>query len=335
MESTPSSSSAPLVTEAQRLIFRFLEHSEIAKNKSKKTIENYHHYLQRFSDFLEADGGERSGRFPAGLSLDDIHRYQLHLNRWEDKNGEGLSVKTQDYHLIALRAFLKYLVRQDIPTLAPEKIELKKIPERIVEFLTREEVERLFESVSIGRESAGGKRGEQQERAVLRDRAMLETLYSTGLRVSELVSLNRSQVDLTRKEFTVRGKGRKARIVFLSDRCVGYIQAYLAKRTDNWEPLFISFARNRDDVELGLGEKRRLTAYSVQDLARRTGRLAGIGKKVTPHLLRHSFATELLHNGADIRSVQEMLGHASITTTQIYTHSTNERLREVHRKFHQ
>ncbi|QQR54609.1 tyrosine-type recombinase/integrase [Candidatus Peregrinibacteria bacterium] len=317
-------------SELQRLIARFLEHLEVAENKSKKTIENYHHYLQRFVDF----SGEDAGRFPADLRLDDVRHYQVFLNRFEDARGRSLSVKTQDYHLIALRAFLKYLVKQDIPTLAPEKIDLKRIPERVVDFLTRDEVERLFAAVGVGRESADGRRGQLQDLAVLRDRAMLETLYSTGLRVSELVSLNRSQVDLQRMEFTVRGKGRKARLVFLSERCVEYLKTYLSKRSDNWEPLFISFGRNREDQELGLGEKRRLTACSVQDMARRTGRLAGIGKRVTPHLLRHSFATELLHNGADIRSVQEMLGHASITTTQIYTHSTNERLKEVHRKFH-
>lgn len=319
------------MNELQRLISRFLEHLEVAKNKSLKTIENYHHYLQRFADFL----GEDAGRFPAGLTLDDVHRYQVHLNRFVDERGHGLSVKTQNYHLIALRAFLKYLVKMDVPCLAPEKIDLKRIPERIVDFLTREEVERLFETVGLGRESASGRRGELQAVAVARDRAILETLYSTGLRVSELVSLNRSQVDVERGEFTVRGKGRKPRLVFLSERCTGYLKSYLAKRSDHWEPLFISVGRRREGEELGLGEKRRLTAYSVEEMVRRTGRLAGIGKKVTPHVLRHSFATTLLHNGADIRSVQEMLGHASITTTQIYTHSTNERLREVHRKFHE
>ena len=176
-------------------ISRFLEHLEVAENKSKKTIENYHHYLQRFAEFL----GEDAGRFPSGLTLDDVRHYQLFLNRFEDAAGRGLSVKTQDYHLIALRAFLKYLVRQDVETLAPEKIDLKKIPERVVDFLSRDEVERLFDAVSVGRESATGRRGELQELAVLRDRAMLETLYSTGLRVPELVSLNRSQVDLERR----------------------------------------------------------------------------------------------------------------------------------------
>lgn len=311
------------LTSLQRFITRFLEHLEIAKNKSRKTIENYHHYLQRFTEFY----GERS---ISELSLNDVHAYQLFLNRYLDKHEHGLGVKTQNYHLIALRAFLKYLVRIDVPSLPPEKIDLKKIPERIVDFLTREELERLFDAVTLGYESGG----ELQEKIAARNRAMLETLYSTGLRVSELISLNRSQVDLERREFTVRGKGQKPRIIFLSERCVNYLRSYLAKRADNWEPLFISFSRNRMDENLNLGEKRRLTAYTTQEVVRRAAKLAGLGKKVTPHILRHSFATELLHNGADIRSVQEMLGHSSITTTQIYTHSTNERLREVHEKFH-
>ena len=305
----------PEVTTLQRQITRFLEHLEVGKNKSHKTIENYHHYLQRFAEFYE-------GRDLAALSLDEVHSYQLFLNRYVDRRDHGLGVKTQNYHLIALRAFLKYLARNDIPSLSPEKVDLKKVPERIVDFLTREEVERLFEVIAL------------EKKAGPRNRAMMETLYSTGLRVSELVSLNRSQVDLERREFTVRGKGKKPRIVFLSERCVKWLRLYLSERADNWEPVFISFSRNRSDEELGLGEKKRLTACTVEEVVRQAGRLAGIGKRVTPHLLRHSFATDLLHNGADIRSVQEMLGHSSITTTQIYTHSTNERLREVHEKFH-
>ncbi|MEK9159858.1 MAG: site-specific tyrosine recombinase/integron integrase [Patescibacteria group bacterium] len=303
------------VTTLQRQITRFLEHLEVGKNKSHKTIENYHHYLQRFAEFYE-------GRDLAALSLDELHSYQLFLNRYVDRRDHGLGVKTQNYHLIALRAFLKYLARNDIASLSPEKVDLKKIPERIVDFLTRDEVERLMEVIQL------------EKKAGPRDRAMLETLYSTGLRVSELVSLNRSQVDLERREFTVRGKGKKPRIVFLSERCVKWLRMYLSERADNWEPVFISFSRNRDDESLGLGERRRLTRCTVEEVVGRAGRLAGIGKRVTPHLLRHSFATDLLHNGADIRSVQEMLGHASITTTQIYTHSTNERLREVHERFH-
>jgi site-specific recombinase XerD len=303
------------VTDLQRLITRFLENLEVGRGKSQKTVQNYHHYLQRWTDFI----GDKE---PGDFTLDDVHNYQLFLNRYKDERERPLGVKTQNYHLIALRAFLKYLVKQDVPTLAPEKIDLKKTPERIVDFLTREEMERLFEVIDIS------------ARTGLRDRAMMETLYSTGLRVSELTSLDRGQVDLKRGEFTVRGKGDKPRIVFLSERCVKWIKLYLAERTDNWEPLFISYGRNRDDDELGLGEKRRLTAYTVQTMVRKASRLAGLSKKVTPHVIRHSFATEMLNNGADIRAIQEMLGHASITTTQIYTHSTNPRLRDVHRRFH-
>jgi site-specific recombinase XerD len=303
------------ITELQRLITRFLENLEVGRNKSRKTIENYHHYLQRFADFV----GDKT---PEKLDLDDIHKYQMFLNRYKDERERPLGVKTQNYHMIALRAFLKYLVKQDIETLAPEKIDLKKVPERIVDSITRDEMDRLFEAIDVSKKTG------------LRDRAILETLYSTGLRVSELTSLNRSQVDLERREFAIRGKGDKPRIVFLSERCVKWIRMYLTDRTDNWEPLFISFGRNRDDEELSLGEKRRLTPYSVQTIVRQAAKIAGLGKKVTPHVIRHSFATELLHNGADIRAVQDMLGHASITTTQIYTHSTNARLREVHEKFH-
>lgn len=303
------------ITELQSLITRFLQNLEVGRGKSVKTVENYHHYLQRFHDFIE-------GKSPSHLSLDDIHNYQMYLNRYKDKHDKKLSSKTQNYHLIALRAFLKYLVKQDIPSLAPEKIDLKKVGERVVDFLTREEMERLFESIDLGK------------RTGYRDRAMLETLYSTGLRVSELVSLNRNQVDLQRREFTVRGKGDKPRIVFLSSRCVEWLEKYLKERTDNWQPLFINMGRRRDDEALTLGEKKRLTSYTVQTVVRKAASLAGLGKKVTPHVIRHSFATELLFNGADIRAVQDMLGHASITTTQIYTHSTNSRLREVHEKFH-
>ncbi len=292
------------------LIVDFLEHAEIAKNQSEKTIENYHHYLHRFLDFA----GDIK---PNAITLKLVQKYQLHLNRLE----ENLSKKTQNYHIIALRAFLKYLIRNDYETLPPEKIELSKTPERTVEFLTREELERLFKSVNLK-----NKKG-------LRDRAILETLYSTGLRVSELRSLNRKQVDLKRREFMVRGKGRKPRIVFISDRCAKWLNEYLKTRTDNHEPLFINYGRTRSGDNISAGEKRRLTDYSIQEIVRGTARHAGLVKRVTPHVLRHSFATELLQNGADIRSVQEMLGHASITTTQIYTHVTNKRLKEIHRKY--
>lgn len=292
----------PLVTE-------FLENAEIVKNQSGKTIENYSHYLKRFSDFT----GDIP---PQKITQALVQKYQLHLNRIGD-----LNKKTQNYHIIALRAFLKFLIRNNHKTLPPEKIDLAKIPERTVDFLSREEIERLFETVDLR-----SKKG-------IRNRAILETFYSTGLRVSELSSLNRRQVDLKRREFMVRGKGRKPRVVFLSDRCVRWLENYLKTRADNFEPLFINYGRMRAEDEIGIDEKKRLTPYTIQEMVRKTALLAGIAKKVTPHVIRHSFATELLANGADIRAVQEMLGHASITTTQIYTHVTNQRLKEVHRKF--
>ncbi len=292
------------------LIVEFLEHAEISKNQSEKTIENYHHYLGRFLDFA----GNIS---PSQITLKTVQKYQLHLNRLP----ENLSKKTQNYHMIALRAFLKFLIRNDHKTLAPEKIELPKIPERTVEFLTRGELERLFQTIDVSTNQG------------LRNRAILETLYSTGLRVSELQALNRKQVDLKRKEFMVRGKGRKPRIVFISDRCAKWISRYLSTREDNFQPLFVNYGRGRPGDDISKGEKRRLSTYSIQDMVRKTALHAGIVKKVTPHILRHSFATELLQNGADIRAVQEMLGHSSITTTQIYTHVTNRRLKEIHKKY--
>jgi integrase/recombinase XerD len=293
----------------------FLEHTEVGRNQAKKTIENYQHYLNRFLKWY----GDKS---PHTITLNSVHKYRLFLNRYEDDRGRTLGVKTQNYHVIALRAFFKYLTKNDIPILSPEKIDLQKIPERTVEYLTREELERLFEEV--GSESV----------IQLRNRAIIETLYSTGLRVSELTSLNISQIDLKRKEFMVRGKGKKPRIVFLSDRAAMHIENYLKMRKDNFDPLFINHGRGRTGDDITLGEKRRLTRVSVEYVVRTTAQKAGIIKKVTPHILRHSFATELLLNGADIRSVQEMLGHSSITTTQIYTHVTNKRLREIHEKFH-
>lgn len=297
-------------------IGKFLRHAEIGKNQSLKTIENYGHYLGRF---LEWGGDVALSR----ITLNMVQDYRLHLNRMKnEKGGQLLSVKTQNYHVIALRAFLKWCMKNDLKTLAPEKIDLSKIEERTVEYLSREELERLFEVVDA--DSVRGRR----------DRAILETLYSTGLRVSELVSLNRDQVDLERREFMVRGKGRKARIVFLSDRAAEAIESYMAVRDDNFDPLFLNYRRGKQKGDITLGERRRLSTVMVQYLVRSYARKAGIIKKVTPHVLRHSFATELLINGADIRSVQEMLGHASITTTQIYTHLTNKRLREVHEKFH-
>lgn len=284
-------------------ILKFLEYCEITKNQSPKTLENYRHYLKRFEEFI----GENAN--PRGITLQKVQDYRLYLNRLNN-----LNIKTQNYHIIALRAFLKHLTKNDVETLAPEKIELSKIPKRSVEVLSRAELERIFD----------------EAKNHPRDTAILETLYSTGLRVSELASLNRDQVDLKRREFMVRGKGSKPRIVFLSEKAVSSIEAYLLKRSDNFKPLFL----NNMKADITQDEKRRLSTVSIEKLVRKYARLAGIIKKVTPHTLRHSYATELLQNGADIRSVQEMLGHSSITTTQIYTHITDKKLREVHEKFH-
>ncbi len=312
-----------------KLVQKFLEHAEIGKNQSKKTIVNYLHYLKRFEQWA----GENLSL--AEISLEKIQNYRLYLNRLTDEKGESLlSTKTQNYHIIALRAFLKYCIKNDIETLAPEKIELSKIPERTVDYLSREELERLFEAVETPEMENHEKNAVINRSRATRDRAILEMLYCTGLRVSELANLNRNQVDLVRKEFMIRGKGRKPRIVFLSERAVGALKNYLQYRDDNFDPVFLNYRHPGQKEDITLGEKRRLSTVMIENLVRKYARKAGIIKKVTPHILRHSFATELLVNGADIRSVQEMLGHASITTTQIYTHLTNKRLKEVHEKFH-
>ncbi|MDP3976202.1 MAG: tyrosine-type recombinase/integrase [bacterium] len=303
---------------------RFLIYCEIEKNRTPKTLENYDHYLKRFGNFFGMENDLNT------LDLFKIQEFRVHLNRFKDerirRGGQAhrtLNIKTQNYHLIALRAFLKYVTKHDIKTLAPEKIELSKIPERTVEFLENEELVRIFSAVDMSK--ASGRR----------DDAILQMLYSTGLRVSELVNLNRDSVDLKRREFMIRGKGRKQRIVFLTALAAEALEKYLNLRIDNFEPLFVSGGRGRKVSEDILsGEKKRLSARSVQNMVSKYARKAGVIKKVSPHTLRHSFATTLLRNGADIRSVQEMLGHASITTTQIYTHITNSRLREVHEKFH-
>lgn len=294
-------------------IKNFLEYLEVTGNKSPKTLENYRHYLDRFKEFLAEDID------PKKIDIKKIQNYRLYLNRIKDGKGRTLGVKTQNYHVIALRAFFKYLAKNDISSIAPEKIELSKIPERTVEVLSREELDRLFKAVDLTKKSGQ------------RDIAILETLYSTGLRVSELKSLNREQVDLRRREFMIRGKGRKPRIVFLSKKAAEIIEDYVKSRNDNFKPLFINAIKNNDILG---EEKRRLSTVSIENMVRKYALKAGIIKKVTPHTLRHSYATELLINGADIRSVQEMLGHSSITTTQIYTHLTNKKLREIHDKYH-
>lgn len=300
-----------------QLVQKFLEYSEINKNQSLKTLENYRHYLDRFGRFVgkDLDIGK--------IDLDMVDKYRLYLNRLQDANNEPLlTVKTQAYHVIALRAFLKYIVKQDIQSLAPDKIELGKMPGRTVDFLEREELEKLFEAI------------DQTKMTGKRDFAILRTLYSTGLRISELVRLNKDDINLESREFKVIGKGSKYRIVFLSQDAAVAIGDYWASRKDDLKPAFINHGRGKKMDGMNLNERKRLTATMVQFVVRNYAKAAGIVKKVTPHKLRHSFATELLKNGADIRSVQDMLGHSSITTTQIYTHLTNRHLKEIHDKYH-
>ncbi len=296
-------------------IRNFLTYLEVTKNKSEKTIQNYKHYLTRFEDFLGEDLN------PNSLTLKKIENYRLYLKRFMDDRGRTLGIKTQNYHIIAVRALLKYLTKHDVKTLAPEKIELSQIPKRTVDVLSREELERLFKAV------------DRTKKTATRDIALLETLYSTGLRVSELHRLNRDQVDLKRREFMVRGKGSKPRIVFLSKNAAHLIKNYLDTRDDNFKPLFINNGKGKKPDILD-NESRRLSTVSIEKIVKKYALKAGIIKNVTPHTLRHSYATEMLINGADIRSVQELLGHSSITTTQIYTHVTDKKLRETHEKFH-
>lgn len=307
--------------DLQELIQDFLEYCEIERGHSELTIRNYEHYLERFYEFL-AKGKSRKVT-PKNITPDKLRAYRLYLNRLDGNDGEQMKKITQNYHLIAIRAFLKYLSKRDIESLAPEKIELIDAKRKQIGFLDAREIEALL---------AAPRKFNQKPEIVKRDEAILETLFSTGLRVGELCKLNRNQINLTRGEFAVRGKGEKDRVVFLSDSAKGAISAYLKERADSYAPLFIHFGGTKE--EAGEGEFMRLTPRSMQRIIQKYAAQAGIVKKVTPHMLRHSFATDLLINGADIRSVQAMLGHSSITTTQMYTHVTDQQLKEVHKAFH-
>lgn len=303
------------------LIEDFLEHLEIEAGRSKKTIENYRLYLERFleisQEILNKDDIKASD-----LDRELLRKYRLRLNRYGSENGnEDLKVITQAYHLIALRGFLKYLVRREIKSLDPSLVELPKVVRKQVTFLHFDEVEDMLNEIDLSTESG------------LRDRAIIELLYSGGLRVSELINLNRDSINLERREFMVRGKGSKDRPIFISEACADRVQDYLDARTDSLPALFLNNSKNQQAVDQS-GNFRRITARSVERIVEKYARLAGITKHVSPHTLRHSFATDLLMNGADIRSVQSMLGHADISTTQIYTHVTDAHLKEIHDKFH-
>lgn len=293
----------------------FLEYMEIEQNRSQKTIQNYDHYLTRLTDFAGDD--LKVSEIDAEL----IRKWRLWLNRLGTNVSDELQKNTQNYHLIALRSFLKYCSKRDIKALAPDKIELAKSNRKQVTFLSPDELERLF-SKPDSRTVSG-----------LRDRAILELLFSSGLRVSELVALDKDHINLKRKEFMVRGKGQKDRPVFISDEAAKWIEVYLEKRDDNKKPLFTRVGKTDKSITTD-GDYYRLTARSIQRLVKKYALLAGITKNVSPHTLRHSFATDLLMNGADIRSVQSMLGHSNISTTQIYTHITDPHLRSTHERFH-
>lgn len=295
------------------LLADYLEHLEVEGGRSSHTAENYALYINRFIEFT---GDITVDKITSEL----VRKYRLWLNRYRNNNDDELAAITQSYHLIALRGFLVYLSKRDIHSLSPEKIELPKVNRKQVTFLHFDEVEQMFENIDTSDETG------------LRDRAIIELLFSSGLRVSELVNLNRDHVNIKRREFMVRGKGRKDRPVFISENAANHIQEYLESRRDNLQPLFISYSRNSSpDMS---GDYRRLTSRSIQRIINKYAKLAGITKHVTPHTMRHSFATDLLMNGADLRSVQAMLGHSNISTTQVYTHVTDQHLREIHEKFH-
>jgi len=295
------------------LIMDYIEYLEVERGRSSKTAENYRLYLERFVEFA----GDLKVE---SITPEIIRKYRLWLNRYKNTNDDELAIITQSYHLIALRGFLRYLSKRGIKSLTPEKIELPKVSRKQVSFLDKEEIKNLLETFNSTKLST------------LRDKALVELLFSSGLRVSELVSLDRDHINTKRKEFTVRGKGQKDRPVFISQRASDMIEDYLKKRTDNLSPLFISYSKNV--VSSNDGNFRRLSPRSIQRMIEKHAKLAGITKKVSPHTLRHSFATDLLINGADIRSVQSMLGHSNISTTQVYTHITDKHLREVYEKFH-
>lgn len=305
------------------LIKQFLEYLEIERNVSQLTIRNYHHYLMRFLSYLsEALPSPPEQIKPEQITADRIREYRLFLSRYSDDHGLTLKRVTQNYHLIALRSFLKYMMKRDMPAVPPEKIDLPKAESRSIKFLEREQIERLMNMPSIGNEEG------------MRDKAILETLFSTGLRVSELVSLNRDQINFERKEFGVIGKGRRARVVFLSDNAVDWLKKYIANRRDTSKALFIRYNGPTPEPDDKLGESLRLSARSVQRLVEKYVKKAKLPIKITPHGLRHSFATDLLSGGADLRAIQEMLGHKNVSTTQIYTHITNPQLKEIHERFH-
>lgn len=318
-----------MINTISHYLIQFLEYLEIERNRSDKTLRNYDFYLKRFVNWLGAD------KKPDAIEAEKVRQYRLWLNRLQDVHGEPLKKNTQNYHLIALRSFLKYLAKRDIKTMAPEKIELMKMPDREVSFLEGSDLNRLL--------NAPLEQGNENVSIKYRDKAILELLFSTGLRVSELAGLKKDNVNINKEEFSVTGKGRKTRVVFLSEQAKYYLKKYLEVRKDINPYLFVSLDKRSlaqkhvstkaQKHKIGVDDEP-LTPRSIERIVQKYAKAAGITKPVTPHTLRHSYATDLLQNGADIRSVQTMLGHSSITTTQIYTHITDKELRNIYQKFH-
>ena len=299
------------MSDIKKLKQEFLEYLEIEKGRSLKTVENYDRYLKRFFEFTKINDTSE-------ITDDKVREFRLWLNRQtssKTKTGktETLKKKTQNYYLIAIRVFLKYLAKREIKSLAPERIELAKVADRSLDLISFSELERLMNTPK------------DKDLKSLRDKAILELLFSTGLRVSELCLLNRD-IDLKKDEMSIRGKGEKVRVVFLSQDAKNSVSDYLKKRKDMEDPLFVQISKNK--------KNSRLSSRSVERIVKSCAIKAGISKKVTPHIIRHQFATDLLQNGADLRAVQMMLGHANISTTQVYTHITDKHLREIHKKFH-
>lgn len=305
-----------ILTPLHKNITDFLEHLEVERNVSRLTVRNYRHYLSRFADWYTTQGRTDI----KDLTLELVRKYRLYLSELGDEATKELSKRTQGYHVIALRSFLKWLIKQDIEVLAPEKIDLPKAESSHMHFLNREQLDRL-----LSQPLTSTPRG-------LRDRVMMEVLFSTGLRVSELVSLDREKVNTKTREFGVIGKGRKARVVFLSEGAANWVEQYLVTRSDSYDPLFI---RMNGQVTIDTdGESLRLTTRSVQRIIEKYAKQAKLPVKITPHGIRHTFATDLLQHGAGLRDVQEMLGHKNIATTQIYTHVTRPELKKIHDKYH-
>ena len=302
------------------LINEFLESLEVESGRSRYTTRNYELCLSRLLEFQNEFNPEADLK-PTDITQEWLRKYRLWLNRYQTEKGKGLSVTTQAYHLIALRGFLKYLAKRNIKSLDPVLVELPRTHRPQVTFLHVDEIDRILAEIPLDTEDG------------LRDRAIFELLFSTGLRISELTGLNRGDVNLTRREFMVRGKGQKDRPVFISQSAADAVQDYLDERKDKLPALFLNNSRNQPMVGTS-GDYRRLTPRSIERIINKYVRAAGITKHVTPHTLRHSFATDLLMNGADLRSVQSLLGHSNISTTQIYTHVTDPHLKDVHEKFH-